>query len=81
MLVVAVSTSVAISILVFFVLSFDVTNPLISGQPSLLSAYQGGWNWDAAWAFEHQVLVVSLLNVIPAIIYAAAYYSAYSHLE
>lgn len=81
LVVIAAATSIAISVLVFSILSSDVTTPLISGEPSLLYTYQNGWGWDVAWAFEHQVLVVGLLSVIPAIIYAAAYYSAYSHLE
>ncbi len=75
----AAAAGVAISILVFSILSSDVTTPLISGPCSLLCSYQHGSDMSIAWAFEDQFLVVSLLNLVPAIIYAALYYAVYSH--
>jgi hypothetical protein len=77
----AFATNVVVSILVFLVLSSDVTSPLLSGSSDLLSAYsRGGFDPDVAHAFENQVLIVSLLNLIPAVIYVSAYYSFYSRI-
>lgn len=74
-LLVAFATNVAMTVLVFSVLSSYVS-------PQLLSAYYPG-NFDpgVAHAFENQVLIVSLLNLIPAVIYVTAYYSVYSRLN
>ncbi len=74
-LLIAFATNVAIAILVFSVLSSYVS-------PQLLYAYyQGNIGPDAAHAFENQVQIVNLLNLIPAVIYLASYYSVYSRLN
>lgn len=77
----AAGVGVAISVLAFSLLSHDVTTPLVGQSDSLLTAYQQGFNWEIAHSFELQALTVGLLSFIPAIIYAAAYYSVYSNLN
>ena|SRR2546425_6167456 len=73
--VVGLTTSLITSVVVFSLLSSDVS-------PELLSAFsRGSYEPDFAYAFENQVLIVSLLNLIPTVIYGAAYRLAYSRLS
>lgn len=75
----ALAITILVSVLVFSVLTSDLTSQLIPDTRNLLSAYSpGNANPDVAHAFEGQVLTVSLLSLLPAVIYLAAYRSIYS---
>jgi hypothetical protein len=78
---IAAVTSVAISVLVFSLLNSAATTPLISGDSSLVYTYAHGYSLPTAWTFEDQFLMIGLLNLVPAIIYAVVYRSVYSHLK
>jgi hypothetical protein len=78
---VAAVTSVAVSVLVFSLLNSAATTPLSSGDSSLVYAYAHGYSLPKAWAFEDQFVMIGLLNLLPATIYAIVYRSVYSHLK
>src|SRR2546428_1663586 len=80
LLLLTFATSLATNVLVFSLLNSDLNSPLVPGWPSILETYRSGFNPDVARAFVDQVFMVSLLNLPPAAIYAAAYYTVYSRL-
>jgi hypothetical protein len=75
LLLLAFVANVAISVLVLSILS--------SSLPSLpnISIELGGYAEEAAHNFANQVLVVGLLNLISAAIYAVAYNDLYSRIK
>ena len=79
-LLLAFVTSLATSVLVFSFLGSDLNSPLVPGWTSILQTYRSGFNPDVARTFVDQAFMVSLLNLLPAAIYAAAYYAVYSRL-
>jgi hypothetical protein len=73
LLLLALVINVAINILVFSVLSSNV--------PSNSSRYFLSFDSGAGHDFANQVLAVGMLNLIPAIIYAGAYYDLHSRIR
>lgn len=77
----AAAAGVAMSVLVFSLLTYDITINFPGQHDSLLIAYREGSDQYVAQAFEFQALIVGLLGFVPAIIYAAIYYRLYSNLN
>jgi hypothetical protein len=73
MLLVALVVNIALSLLVLSILSSSI--------PYNILTVLGGYNPEPAHNFANKVLVVGLLNLIPAVIYATAYYDLFSRIR
>lgn len=82
LLLAGLAINFATAFLVFLILSSDLSSTVILYTPTEFTAYfNGNLGSDVAHAFENHVATVSLLNLIPSLIYVSAYYAAYSRLK
>jgi hypothetical protein len=73
LLLFALVTNIAMAVLVFAILRSSV--------PYNILGPFGNLNGEPAHNFANQVLIVGMLNLIPAIIYTVAYYDLYSRIR
>lgn len=87
----SLAATFVLSILIFSILNSNLYAPLAPCEPGspyycrgyslLYPNYPGSYDQSAAGPFETQALVVSLLNLVPAVVYALACYTTYDRVN